>query len=89
MYAVNFVVTVDTIDSTNSTAVCGTVIVSDVALIYPLYQSVVPCAQPLIGRYVTIKRLNTGPRPVLLALAEVQVFGHALTGNKDVALSQL
>ena len=80
--------TVDSTDSTSSSAVCGSVIVSDVSTIYGSDRFFVPCAQPLIGRYVTIKRLNVGPQPGSLALAEVQVSGNAITGNTHAVLGQ-
>ena len=88
MYAANFVVTVDSTDSTSSSAVCGSVIVSDVSIIYASDRFFVPCSQPLVGRYVTIKRLSTGPQPGSLAMAEVQVSGNVLTGMQHAALGQ-
>ena len=79
MYAANFVITVDSTDSTDSTSVCGTFI-SEVRLLYDKRRNFVPCAQPLIGRFVTIKRLNTGPQPGSLTLAEVEVNGTTTYG---------
>ena len=88
MYVANFVVTVDSTDTKNSSAVCGSVIVSDVSIIYPSDRLFVSCAQPLVGRYVTITRLNTSPQPGSLVMAEVQVSGIVLSGNKHTAFGQ-
>ena len=77
-YLQNFVVTVDANNATNSGAVCGTYINGSVQYGASL---LVVCTPPLVGRYVTITRLNMLPQPRSMAISEVQVNGTRINGS--------